>query len=203
MRRIVSNLPRYSANWLRWLVLLGERAPDTEQPLPEPAQQPDTMPEPGHVQPAAYAVSSLFLRRCYGQLTSMPVEDLHLVTGIVVKDVFVLDELVQLRHIRRSLGGVHAGPWQIREGLMLMAGYGLRCGALFHSHPGFGAESTHPSSVDLHNHAAWERAYPVIGGVFGRGGYVRFFSASRPFEVRVHGEKVRRLDDDDLYQLEI
>lgn len=70
-----------------------------------------------------------------------------------------------------------------------------------HLHPGCGPGSTHPSSTDMRNHTDLEANYPVIGAIFVRDGYVRFFSADKEFEVEVYGKGVKKVADK-LYFIE-
>jgi hypothetical protein len=70
-----------------------------------------------------------------------------------------------------------------------------------HMHPGSGAGSTHPSSIDMRNHQGLEANYPVIGAIFVRDGHVRFFSADKEFEVEIYGKGVRKIADK-LYLIE-
>lgn len=67
--------------------------------------------------------------------------------------------------------------------------------AILHTHPGRGAGATTPSAIDLRTHTAWEQAWPLVGGIFSRDGYLRFFSAGTPFEVEVCGNHMERVGD--------
>jgi proteasome lid subunit RPN8/RPN11 len=147
-------------------------------------------------------MSSLFLDHCYRYLTKTPAENLHLVTGIITDGAFVLNEMVHLPNVRRAFAGASAGPAETGKGLLLMQEYGLRCTALFHSHPGRGAQSTVPSGTDLRNQRTWEKAYPLIGAVFSQDGYVRFFASSGRPKVYVLGRKVSKIDEN-LYKIEV
>jgi len=70
-----------------------------------------------------------------------------------------------------------------------------------HMHPGAGADSTHPSGIDMRNHQGLEANYPVIGAIFVRDGHIRFFSAEKEFEVEIYGKGVRKIADK-LYLIE-
>jgi proteasome lid subunit RPN8/RPN11 len=201
-RRLVANFPRYSRNWVHWLVALGELPPNTARELldrlqPQPVQGPRATPSFN-----GYVASSLFLHRCHRHLTDGPAENLHLVTGIVLDNRFVMTDLVALNHVDRRVSRAFASPGDVRNGLLLMESFGLRCGGLFHSHPGHGIASTSPSSTDWQNPRAWERAYRLIGAVFSHDGYVRFFGPQERLHVEVQGKKVKQIDVD-LFHLEL
>ncbi|MBA3045863.1 MAG: hypothetical protein FP824_06580 [Euryarchaeota archaeon] len=70
-----------------------------------------------------------------------------------------------------------------------------------HLHPGTGPDSTHPSGIDIRNHQGLETNYPVIGAIFVRDGYLRFFSAEKEFEVEIYGKGVKKIADK-LYFIE-
>ncbi|MBU4031901.1 MAG: hypothetical protein KKD98_03770, partial [Candidatus Thermoplasmatota archaeon] len=68
-----------------------------------------------------------------------------------------------------------------------------------HRHPGSGPGATQPSSIDLRNHKDMEMCYPVIGIIFVKGGYFRFFSSDDKFEIEIYGtingKEVVKVDD--------
>ena len=173
---------RYVRNWLAWQVALGQSPPSRDMMASvlrggRAERQPQKP-----VRPTRYVATSLFLHRCWRYLTRTPCEDLHLATGVLLDGQFVLNELVTVPNVRRSHSGASAGPLDVREGLFLMESYGLRCGALMHSHPG--------------------RAYPLVGGIVSQDGCVRFFSNSPEVQVEVIGKKVSKIRDN-LFKLEV
>lgn len=188
-------------NWCEWLFFMGVSRPKTAfkksptPPSPEKELQQVTST-------TTYVMSSLFLHKSFRYLTRNPTEDLHLVTGIKIDGRFVLNEMLRLPHVERSVAGAFSEAHHVRKGLSVMQSFGMRCGGLFHSHPGSGRNSSSPSSTDWATQRVWEQAYPLIGGVFSRDGYVRFFASSNHWKVEVQGKKVRRIDEQ-LYKLEL
>jgi hypothetical protein len=74
---------------------------------------------------------------------------------------------------------------------------------LFHTHPGEGPHATRPSSTDLDTHERYEKAYPLVGAIFVKDGYVRFFSKKQPFTITISGEGVTPIDQaQHIYQIE-
>lgn len=203
VRKVVSNLPRYSRNWLDWLIFLGESSPPAGYPELGTAEGRYRKEEAGRrTRPTRYVMSSLFLNRSYRYLTKTRPEDLHLATGIVLNGAFVLSEMIQLPNVRRALTGASASPVETSKGLLTIEAYGLRCGGLFHSHPGQGPDSTLPSSIDLRNHRTWEKAYPLVGAIFSQDGYIRFFTSSAQPRVHIMGKKVSKINEN-LYKLKV
>ncbi len=193
---------RYVRNWLAWQVALGQSPPSRDMMASAlRGGRAERQPQKP-VRPARYVATSLFLHQCWRYLTRTPCEDLHLVTGVLLDGQFVLNELVTVPNVRRSHSGASAGPLDVREGLFLMESYGLRCGALMHSHPGRGPSSTSPSSTDWENQRIWEAAYPLVGGIVSQDGCVRFFSNSPEVQVEVIGKKVSKIRDN-LFKLEV
>lgn len=158
--------------------------------------------EPAEADTTTYVMSSLFLHKCFKYLTRDPTEDLHIVTGVSLDGRFVLNEMLRLPDVKRSVAGAFSEANHVRKGLEVMQSFGLRCGGLFHSHPGSGRSGTSPSSTDWKNQKVWEQAYPLIGGVFSRDGYVRFFASPNHWKAEVHGKRVRKVDEN-LFKLEV
>jgi len=205
VRLIIANLPRYGVRWLEWLVALGELQADPDlllRALRSPQQPRQTEDERRTQSPRRYVMSSLTLHKSYRHLTREPIEDLHLATGVILDGTFVLNDLILLRSVERSLGGTSASPAETRRALLTMEAFGLKCGGLFHSHPGRGPSATIPSGTDRRNHETWEEAFPVVGGIFTHDGFVRFFKASGRPRVDVLGKKVRRIDET-LFRLDV
>ena len=202
LRRIIANLPRYSRNWLQWLAVLGEAPPSAMRPpdrQPARAVQPKRPPAPAAEH---FVAGSWFLHRCYHHLMRVANEDLHLVTGMTLDNQYVMTDMVTLQEINGSATGAFVSAQNVREGLMLMERYGYTCLGVFHSHPGRGAASTQPSGTDWSNQKTWEQAYPLVGAVFSRDGYVRFFASKPQVQLAVVGKKVTKINEN-LYRLEI
>jgi hypothetical protein len=73
----------------------------------------------------------------------------------------------------------------------------------WHIHPGRGSGANHPSGIDMDLHKRLESgSYPVVGAIFCREGYVRFFSYEREFKVSIYGSGVEVIDaDESLFKL--
>ena len=136
-----------------------------------------------------YTISSRFLREAYESLTQTPDEGLIYVTGPKEgENIFVLSRLVKFQpaHVSQA----HAEPDPLSQGSALerLTDEGQALLATFHSHPGNGADATHPSGTDLATQDQLEQlSYPTIGAIFSRDGYVRFYSKNREFQVSVSG----------------
>lgn len=84
-------------------------------------------------------------------------------------------------------------------GAMDDTGEQLTC--YFHTHPGSGPKANHPSAIDLATQDRYERGgYCVIGGIFSRDGYLRFFSKNLPFSISIGGKGVSEVAQG-LYKL--
>jgi hypothetical protein len=141
----------------------------------------------------SYLVSSFFLAQCHAFLTGNDrgYERLHLVTGIKVNGrVRTLDRMVRVDLDEQSELGAVADQHALQRALVEMDEWGHSLHGLFHSHPGLGALSTRPSSTDLGTQHRYEQGgYPLIGAIFVKDGYVRFFS-HQPFTITVSGKGV-------------
>jgi proteasome lid subunit RPN8/RPN11 len=158
-------------------------------------------PEPiaGTSEPAVpeYPVSSWFLAECASYLLGNPQghERLHLVTGIKIREgQRTLDRMVQVGLAGQSAISARADQHELQRALIECSEHwGHSLHGLFHSHPGKGALMTRPSSTDLATHERYERAYPLVGAIFERSGYVRFFG-HRPFIITLYGKGVEQVD---------
>jgi hypothetical protein len=96
-----------------------------------------------------------------------------------------------------SNSAIHAAADQAgaQQALIELDTWGHTVHGLFHSHPGQGREATRPSSTDLSTHERYERGgYPLVGAIFVRDGYLRFFSHKADFTITVFGEGVKQID---------
>ena len=157
---------------------------------PAPAREP-TLP--------VYVVNSLFLADCHRFLLSdaKGYELLHLVTGSKVDaKTRTLDRMEQVALASHSAIHAEADQHDLQRRLIGMSEWGLAMHGLFHAHPGEGVGATRPSGKDLETHERYERGgYPLVGAIFVRDGYVRFFSHNRPFTIHLSGTGVRQYEE--------
>lgn len=141
--------------------------------------------------PRHYAVSSLFLHDSYKKLTADPDEQFFFVTGTEVSETFVLDQWAEFAHHRRSRLGVVADMPSTHSLLIRLEQFGHKFLAHFHSHPGKGADATHPSGTDENFQRRLESAgHLAVMAIFSRDGFVRFVRMDQNFELEIYGEGV-------------
>jgi hypothetical protein len=155
-----------------------------EQIEAENTGRPDTGPR-------RYAVSSLFLHESYKKLTADPDEQFFFVTGAQVHEVLVLDQWAEFAHQRRSRLGVVADMPSTHNVLIKLEQFGHKFLAHFHSHPGKGADATHPSGTDENFQRRLESGgHLAVMAIFSRDGFVRFVRLDQNFEIEIYGEGV-------------
>jgi len=145
-----------------------------------------------------YLVSSWFLAECCQYLTSdhKRYERLHFVTGSKIGMVRTFDRMVNVAMDKQSSIYASADLRDTQKVLFEMDTWGHAVHGLFHSHPGQGGNATGPSGTDLATHERYERGgYPLIGAIFVRDGYVRFFSKNARFTIHIHGKGVEQIDE--------
>jgi hypothetical protein len=131
-----------------------------------------------------YTVSSMFLYDCFKKLTADQDEQFFFITGAEVKGVLVLDQSAEFAHQRRSRLGVVADMPSTHRLLIKLEQFGHKFLAHFHSHPGIGAESTHPSGTDENFQKRLESAgHLALMAIFSRDGFVRFVRLDQNFEI--------------------
>lgn len=172
-------------------------AADTALAQPEPVEVPDD--EDGD---PIFVVSSMLLHECYHALTRTAEEDLHAVTGSVVGRIRTLERIVPVALSSKSIVGATADDISHGDALIMLYEWGLRPLAYFHSHPGHGAGATTPSGTDRRTQDQIEAsATDIIGAIFARDGFVRFFANRRDPDVQVVGKRIHEVERN-VYKLE-
>ncbi len=148
-----------------------------------------------------FTVSSLFLHECFKKLTADFDEQFFFVTGSEIDDTFVLDQMMEFAHQRRTMMGVQGDTKSTHNLLIKLEQFGHRLLAHFHSHPGKGAEATHPSGIDQNFQSRLESAgHIAVCAIFSRDGFVRFLRLDRNFEIEIYGTGVEK-HDQNVYRL--
>jgi len=140
-----------------------------------------------------YAVSSLFLHESFKKLTADRDEQFFFVTGSEVEGILVLDQWAEFAHQKRSMMGVTADTRSTHNLLIKLEQFKHRLLAHFHSHPGDGAEATHPSGTDEKFQQRLESAgHVAVMAIFSRDGFVRFVRLDNNLGIEIHGEGVEK-----------
>ena len=138
-----------------------------------------------------YAVSSFFLHESFKKLTADQDEQFFFVTGAEVNGVLVLGQWAEFAHQRRTRMGVVADMPSTHNLLIKLEQFGHKFLAHFHSHPGKGADATHPSGTDENFQKRLESAgHLAVMAIFSRDGYMRFVRMDQNFEIEIYGEGV-------------
>ena len=160
---------------------------------PAPREAAPTVP--------AFVVTAKFLADCHAFLTSQPNghERLHLVSGARLSPARrTLDYMAKVALSAQSETGAVASDHSLKQALLEFDTWGMALYSLFHSHPGEGAGHTRPSSIDLETHERYERRYPLVGCIFVRDGYLRFFRhSSEPFTITICGTGITTISEDE------
>src|SRR6202050_4499548 len=147
-------------------------------------------PNNGH---RRYAVSSLFLHESFRKLTADQDEQFFFITGSEIEDVMVLDQWAEFAHQKRTMTGVTADTRSTHSLLIKLERFRHRLLAHFHSHPGNGADATHPSGTDENFQKRLESAgHVAVMAIFSRDGFVRFVRLDNNLEIEIYGEGVEK-----------
>ena len=120
-------------------------------------------------------------------------ENLHYGSGIQIGNTIVPTAIIKPKLAGRSAIYVEADTISIVENCLTLDRFGQAIVYSAHLHPGKGRFCTQPSSIDINTHIEYEMCYPIIGVIFVRDGCFSFFSAKRPFNVKIYGQGVKRL----------
>jgi hypothetical protein len=144
-----------------------------------------------------------FLHDCLDFLDDSADEMIHYVTGIQTDNTRVLSEIVTFDIETRSPSYVRGDIMSAANSLIMLDEHGYKLHAWFHTHPGNGPGAIHPSSIDLTHQKALEKGgYNVVGGIFARDGYVRFFSCDLKYDLEIYGSNVTQIDST-TYKFEV
>lgn len=143
-----------------------------------------------------YIADSMFLYDSFRKLTVGPDECMHYVTGPEIGNFLVLDRIVEFELDSKSPIHANGDLASSHRELIKLHTFGHRLHALFHCHPGVGVRATSASSIDKATQERQEKGkYPVIGGIFSRDGYIRFYAVNNQFRILVYGEGVEKVDE--------
>jgi hypothetical protein len=171
-----------------------------------PPQVAPSLPEVEAVdpseQPLTFVANSLFLYDCFKALTRTLDENLHAVTGSTVGNLRVLERIVPLQLSRQSVAGAEADDESLADQMINLYDFGLTPLAYFHSHPGLGTSATQPSNTDRETQAGMEKCgAKIIGGIFSRDGFIRFYANDFKPILRVGGNHVKEIEPN-VYHLQ-
>ena len=150
-----------------------------------------------------FVINSLMLHDCFKQLMRTEEESLHAITGYIIGNIRSLERIISLSLRRQSVAGATAENQSVANEFIELYEFGLRPLAYFHSHPGCGVGATRPSGTDRQTQSTMEQSGgEIIGGIFSRDGFVRFYANKVKPNVRVLGKKVSNVEKN-VYRLEI
>jgi len=150
-----------------------------------------------------FLINSLMLYECFKLLTQTEDENLHTVTGSIIGRLRSLERIIPLSLSVQSPAGAIADNRALADSLIHLNNFGLIPLAYFHSHPGYGANTTCPSSTDRQTQAAMEKSgSEIIGGIFSRDGYICFYANKSEPNIHIAGKRIRKVGKN-VYQLEI
>ncbi|MBK7394405.1 MAG: hypothetical protein IPI64_14105 [Chloracidobacterium sp.] len=108
-----------------------------------------------------------------------------------------------------SPGGVKADPGLLGQALIAMSQSGTYFALWIHSHPGSGPGATHPSTIDLRQHADWLKNYStdLVSAIMVADRYLRFWGTALDtgtIAVSITGDGVVSVSArEHIYKLEV
>lgn len=143
-----------------------------------------------------FVFSSAMLRESFRYCVSKPEEGMHFILGIEHEGVLIGTHIVPFPYQYRSVAGA-AGVHQHTHKICIQAHEtGHYAMALLHSHPGSGIDANHPSGTDRRTQTLWEHGTRLLGGIWSRDGYLRWYTNDLAFAVDVEGNQIERIEGD-------
>lgn len=149
----------------------------------------------------SYFIGSALLHEAFGHFSRLRNESILYVSGNRFGNSYMLSRSIRPDLDKSEPGYASVNDLSSLHNLEDFERHGSLLCAYLHMHPGHGSGSTMPSSVDIACQRRLENGgYPVIGGIFSRDGYLRFFSDRNLFEVALSGKGVEHVGKD-LFKL--
>ncbi len=144
--------------------------------------------------------TELLYRILCGLYDSAFLESECFVSGISLGNILIPMSIFRPPHAERTSVSASADPLSIYDICLHNIRFGQSLCLFCHLHPGSGPSSVYPSAIDFTTQQEWEKNFPVIGVIFNRSGYFRFFSAGRMFRIGIKGKGVE-YHGDNIYRI--
>lgn len=149
----------------------------------------------------SFVFSSAMLLESFRLCVARPEEGMHFILGVDLDGSLVGTQIVSFPYASRSIAGA-SGEHAATHAIAIKAHeLDHRIIAIIHSHPGSEKEANHPSHIDMKTHETWEQTHKIVGGIWSRNGFLRWFTAGKAFHVRVIGSRINRIEEN-VWQLE-
>ncbi|MBX7255923.1 MAG: hypothetical protein K1Y02_06145 [Candidatus Hydrogenedentes bacterium] len=146
--------------------------------------------------PLTIVVDSWFLHDLVVHLTPGADEQIAYVTGPRIGQVRVLSRICTLDTQRQSPIYALGDAQSCSDALIQILDNGCLLHCMAHCHPGKGERATHPSSIDdQYMNTIQSAGADAIGIIVTRDFFVRFFTSTKQFEVRVLGAGVKQINE--------
>jgi hypothetical protein len=141
-----------------------------------------------------YVFSSWILRDSFHRCMEREEEGIHFIAGIQLEEMRVATRIISFPYAYRSVAGAKGDHRATHQIMIETHEMGHTLLALIHSHPGTGLHANRHSTEDHRTHTLWEKTSRMIGGIWSRDGYLRFFSVGLPFSIRIVGDKMQEVE---------
>ncbi len=139
-------------------------------------------------------LSSVMLARSFDVCTEQPEEGMHFIAGFDFDGLRFGTHIVPFPYSERSVVGASGDHLATQRICAEIHEAGHTIVALMHAHPGSGQHANHPSSVDFKTQRLWEQTSRLVGGIWARDGFLRWYSVNVDFEVEIVGNNMEKID---------
>ncbi len=140
-------------------------------------------------------LSSLMLANSFRVCNETQDEGMHFIAGIEYDGLCIGTHIIPFPYAQRSIAGAAGDPKATHKIVIETHEARHRILALLHSHPGSGPDANFPSSIDDRTQRLWERTSRLVGGIWSRDGYLRWYSVNVAFRIEVVGNYMEKIDD--------
>lgn len=139
-------------------------------------------------------LSSVMLARSFEVCTERPEEGMHFIAGFDFDGLRIGTHIVPFPYSERSVVGASGDHLATQRLCAEIHEAGHTIVALMHAHPGSGQAANHPSSVDIRTQRLWEQTSRLVGGIWARDGFLRWYSVNVDFDVEIVGNNLEKID---------
>jgi len=148
-----------------------------------------------------YCFGSSLLYDTFHRQVAIPTETIDYAVGHRHGSFMTVEQVIPLQLESSSVSRAEGNSRDNARVLVEAERLGGILSCYFHTHPGHGPHANLPSPTDFATQKRFEQGgYAVIGGIFSRDGYLRFFTHEKPFNISISGKEVEHVGEN-LYKL--
>jgi len=137
--------------------------------------------------------STMMLAQSFRLCTETQDEGMHFIVGVEYDGLKVGTHIIPFGYAQRSVAGAAGDPLDTHRIVIHTYEAATRFSPCCIP-PGSGPNANFPSAIDERTQRLWEQGSNLIGGIWSRDGFLRWYSVAVRFQVEVVGSHMEKLD---------